>query len=287
MGFGPGVSESYGYGQQIHNILAEVNKAATDGVYMTADEVSGLVEKRFHLRYTRDGTTFTPLTLLKNAAKKSLQRYLERFPDATRYVLEAEKPFEFVDKDSGALISGTVDLLERIDSSNGGTHRIPVAVVDFKTHKWKSADTFFQRKHEVETQLRLYALAVGQSFAFDASKGLAHFLSPHAPSPELVHQGVEETIEVDVSETEQRRTRNLIKQAVDGIQTSLMSGTHFARKGPVSGHCENCDFRVICPGYKDWDRTNRTKPRPPSPENSREDELRLVEEEGDAGSSSQ
>ncbi len=50
MGFEPGVQESYGYGQQIHNILAEIHQSARDGDHLTPDQVTELVEKRFHLR---------------------------------------------------------------------------------------------------------------------------------------------------------------------------------------------------------------------------------------------
>ena len=190
MGFQPGVSESYGYGQQIHNVLAEVHQSARDGRSLSPNEVSDLVERQFHLRYTRDGDTHKPLTLLRDSAKKSILRYLESYPDTTKFVLEAEKPFEFVDRETGALISGTVDLIQRIESTSPeGEHRVPVAVVDFKAHRWGDADSFVRRKKEVEAQLRLYSVAVGRSWGLESKEAYAHFLSPLPPSQDLIDQG--------------------------------------------------------------------------------------------------
>ena len=126
MGFQPGVSDSYGYGQQIHNILAEIHQSARNNRVLSPTEVAELVEMRFHLRYTRDGEINKPLTKLREAAYNSILRYLKLYSDPTKFVLEAEKPFEFVDTETGALISGTVDLIQRIESTGSGEeHRIP------------------------------------------------------------------------------------------------------------------------------------------------------------------
>ena len=186
MGFQPGVSESYGYGQQIHNVLAEVHQSARDGKPLSSDQISELVERRFHLRYTRDGEAHKPLTLLRESAKKSIRRYLDSYPDTTMFVLEAEKPFEFVDRETGALISGTVDLIQRIETTpDDSEQRIPVAIVDFKAHRWGDADSFLRRKKEVEAQLRLYSVAVGQSWGFNPKGGLCSFPQSIAPFSRL------------------------------------------------------------------------------------------------------
>ena len=74
MGFGPGVGEQYGYGQQLHNILAEIHDLARAGRSPTLDEVEQLVSQRFHLRYTQG----KPLDALKHAAKQALVRYVRR-----------------------------------------------------------------------------------------------------------------------------------------------------------------------------------------------------------------
>lgn len=279
MGFEPGVTEPYGYGQQIHNVLAEVHKRALNGKVLSVDEVMELVDKRFHLRYTRDGDIYQPLSSLRDAAKDSLKRYFEAYPDTAKFVLEAEKPFEFVDKESGALISGTVDLLQRIDhASSGEVLRRPVAVVDFKTHRWKDKATFLRNKAEVETQLRLYAVAVRSALGFEAFAARAHFLSPKPPSEEWVS----EMITVDVSQDKQEGVRKKVREGVDGIQGSIASGK-FDLKGHQTGQCPHCDFRTFCPGYTKWRREDTATPNPPSPEESSSDEMRLVMEDIDAG----
>ena len=283
MGFQPGVSESYGYGQQIHNVLAEVHQSARDGRSLSPSEVSDLVEQRFHLRYTRDGDAHKPLTLLRDSAKKSIHRYLESYPDATKFVLEAEKPFEFVDRETGALISGTVDLIQRIESTSpDGEHRIPVAIVDFKAHHWGDADSFLKRKKEVEAQLRLYSVAVGRSWGFESTEAYAHFLSPLPPSQILIDQGVQERVDVDVSEEAQTSVQGAVRTAVSEIQEAVRHGS-FSLGGVANGICNKCDFRVICPGFPIWRGIDTTTPRPGSLEHERELESSMVEEDLNAG----
>ena len=283
MGFQPGVKESYGYGQQIHNVLAEVHLLARDGKPQSAQQVSDLIEQRFHLRYTRDGETYTPLTDLRRSAQKSLARYLESYPNTTKFVLEAEKPFEFIDRDTGALISGTVDLIQRIDPmSNEQERRVPVAIVDFKAHRWGDLSSFLTRKQEVEAQLRLYSVAVGHSLGFDAKEAYAHFLSPRAPSPDLIEQGVQERVEIDISEESQQQVREEVRRAVNGIQNTVRNGT-FGFGGVESGTCPKCDFKGICPGYQRWKKVDTTTPRPGSPEDDRELEMQMVAEDAYAG----
>ena len=283
MGFQPGVSESYGYGQQIHNVLAEVHQSARNGRPLTQNEVSELVERRFHLRYTRDGDTHKPLTLLRESAKMSILRYLESYPDSAQFVLEAEKPFEFVDRDTGALISGTVDLIQRIESrSSEGERRIPVAIVDFKAHRWGDAEGFERRKREVEAQLRLYSVAVGWSWGFESKAAYAHFLNPLPPSQNLIDQGVQERVSVDVSEESQRSVRGAVRTAVSGIQESAKHG-RFPLDGVDHGICHRCDFRAICPGFTRWQGIDRTTPRPGPLELDREMEISMVEEDLNAG----
>lgn len=283
MGFGPGVSESYGYGQQLHNILAEIHTHAVSGRFLSSDDLDELVKTRFHLRYTRDGIDYKPFSKLRDAAKLALKRYHEKFPDNAQYVLEAEKPFEFLDRKSGALISGTIDLLEKIEKTpTGEVKQTPVGIVDFKTHRWKDASTFEKKKSEVETQLCLYAIAVQKALGFKAHKARAHFLSPKPPPPVLLEQGVKEVIDVNISHQKQSELRSRVRHAVKGIQDSIEKKA-FALKGCKNGYCETCDFRTFCPGYNSWKKNNPSKPRPLSIANSRREEMRLLSEDVDAG----
>ena len=277
MGFGPGVTESYGYGQQIHNVLAEIHKRTIDGQDVTPEDAMELMEKRFHLRYTRDGEEYKPLSKLKEAAKRSLRRYLEMYPSNKHYVLDAEKLFEFVDRDSGALIRGSIDLLQRIEETSHGVIRKPVAVVDFKTHGWKDIDKFLNSKREVEKQLLLYAIAVKRALGFDALKAKAYFLSQKPPDDKLIKEGASEVIDVDISQEKQKIVLNSVKEAIDGIRESVAS-EKFELKGCKNKLCRHCDFREICPGFTKWKKEDKVTPRPRSYEDTRAEEMSLLGE---------
>jgi DNA helicase-2/ATP-dependent DNA helicase PcrA len=280
MGFNPGVTESYGYGQQIHNILTEVHKKALDGKYLSAEDVGNLTHQRFHLRYTKDG----PFDILRAAAQASLRRFIEKYPDHGRYVLEAEKPFEFVDLQSGALINGTIDLLQKVEElPSGETVLRPVGVVDFKTHGWKKASDFVRKRDEAIAQLQLYAIAVGQALHMDPRFAQVHFLSPRPPPEDLKKEGVTEEVHVDISTRRLNEMKSRVQDTVREIKGSIEK-KHFDLKGCTTGQCERCDFLEFCPGYRMWKATDKITPRPPAKEEARELEMQLIEEELNARS---
>ena len=287
MRFSPGVNEVYGYGMQIHNILAEIHimiERGMKGAEITAEEIHNLVQKRFHLRYTRDGEKFKPFSILRNAAEVTLTRFLESYPAKDEYILRAELPFEFIDKESGAFINGAIDLLERasttVSRETGGKSE-PVTVVDFKTIKWDPI-TFPQRRKDVERQLQLYSVAVENAFGYDAKKAKAHFLNKNSPSPQLIAEGVVEKIEVDISENSKNQIKKEVKDAVRGIQESIKN-KKFDMSGCEDGVCKACDFREFCLGYKRWENMDKVSPRPPSVSEYREEEVRFITEIENAG----
>ncbi|MXX99612.1 MAG: ATP-dependent helicase [Chloroflexi bacterium] len=284
MGFQPGVQESYGYGQQLHNILAEWHMLSQDESNVEATDLNAIVDKRFHLRYTRDGDVNTPFSDLKRAAKSTLARYSQLFPDSTKWVLDAEKPFEFVDEESGALISGTIDLIERIDPCDDcdDSKRVPVGVVDFKAYRWRDARDFRQKKQEVELQLRLYAIAADREWNVEPRQARAHFLSPKGPPDDLLEMGVTESLHVDLADAALADTRQLVRTTVRAIGDAVTGG-RFDLRGAVNGSCRRCDFAKFCPGYQKWDANDRTTPRVPGDEDRRISERKFVIEDLDAG----
>lgn len=282
MGFNPGVTESYGYGQQIHNILTEVHNKALDGEYLSADEVAALAEERFHLRYTKN----KPFEILRGAAQASLRRFIERHPDHGRYVLQAEQPFEFVDSQSGALINGTIDLLQRVEElPSGETVLRPVGVVDFKTHGWKRASDFFRSRDEAIAQLQLYAIAAREALHMEPRMANVHFLGPNPPPEDLKKEGVTEEVRVDISVQRLTEMKLRVQDTVGEIKSSIEK-KHFDLKGCKTGHCPRCDFQVFCPGYRQWEAIDKVTPRPLAKEDARESEMQLIEEEVNARSTS-
>jgi DNA helicase-2/ATP-dependent DNA helicase PcrA len=280
MGFGPGVGEQYGYGQQLHNILAEIHDGARAGHIPSTEEVEQLVEDRFHLRYTQG----EPLDALRNSAKRALVRYVRDNADALARTYAVEKPFEFIDHDSGAMITGQVDLLERVNrEEEGDPHREAVGIVDFKAHRIGSRAEFDEMRRRAEQQLRLYASAVSYAFPVQPATATAQLIAPRPPSEDLAAEGVTERISVDVSPDRQAAALEEVRAAVAGIKTSLET-QHFPCTGPTTGWCKRCDFRTFCRGYVEWRERDRSSPTPLDPPAEREAEVDLIVEEEGAGS---
>jgi DNA helicase-2/ATP-dependent DNA helicase PcrA len=200
-----------------------MHKCAKEGHPLSEEEVLHLVDQRFHLRYTRDGEVFKPFTELKNAAKLSIQRYLKQYPSNLEYVLDAEKPFEYIDRECNVLISGTVDLLERIEKTLSGEVRTPIAIVDFKTHRWREFEEFEKSKLAAESQLRLYSLAIGEALEYSVKNARVHFLSPTEipPDSELAQRGASEIIQIQLSESGKKETRKMIRDTIRKIRASI------------------------------------------------------------------
>ncbi|MFU1795418.1 ATP-dependent helicase [Paenibacillus azoreducens] len=222
MGFGPTIGQEFGYGQQIHNLLTAIHEQAPKGG-VTAEWVEQLVDERFNLRYT----TGDPYELMKSAAKRTLVKYIEKIQNIDKLVYHPEKPFEFVMDE--ALISGTIDLLEEINTK---IERPAVSVVEFKTGN-TDADNFEERLENVEKQLGLYALATKQALRMEPISAHTHFLSPD----KLDYR------QIDISEDVQDRIREEVRTAVLGIRNG-----QFDRKPVVVSRCARCDLKKICPG---------------------------------------
>lgn len=280
MGFGPGVGEQYGYGQQLHNILAEIHDQAGKGVIMTRQQVAELVEARFLLRYTQG----PPLEALKRAAQRALSRYVEMNRDALANTFAIEKPFEFIDHHSGALITGVVDLLEKIEPSgeNADPRRTAVGIVDFKAHRIPTTDAFHDVKQQAERQLQLYANAVRYAFPYQPAVATAQLVMPRPPAQDLIDAGVSERFTIDVTPERQEDALSKVRLAVGEIKDSLAQ-EEFKCLGPNTGWCPRCDFRKFCPGYARWRAIDRSTPSPPGPIAEAEAEVDSIAGDEDAG----
>lgn len=227
MGFSPGVNESYGYGQQIHNQLALLHESIRtqkiDDAWIEAQ-----VDEHFNLRYTRG----EPLEAMKSAAKRILKNYLHDDPDLAEKVLYAEKPFEFIIGD--AMISGTIDLLNKDDpNAADDTH---VEIVDFKTGKAGDDLDAQARLDSVQQQLQLYAIATHDALGLEPLRATAHFLYANQ-----AHAKAE--ISLDLTDVES------MKQQITDTVTSIKSGT-FPMCSCSSDRCSTCDFKAICSGSR-------------------------------------
>lgn len=224
MGFSPGVSESYGYGQQIHNLLALLHDTLplqeVDDAWIEAQ-----VDGHFNLRYTRG----EPLEAMKAAAKRILKNYMHDDPALRDKVLHAEKPFEFIIGD--AMISGTIDLLNRVNPA--GDNDLEVEIVDFKTGRAGDDLNAQERFTHVQQQLQMYAIATRDALGFEPLRATAHFLySNQAHHKEDVALNVHE---IDSMRHQITDTVGSIKRGVFPMCNSTV-------------RCTSCDFKSICIG---------------------------------------
>ena len=214
MDFSPGVGEQFGYGQQLHNILAEIHQEAIDGLVKDRSKIRELVEARFHLRYTRGD----PLERMREAAIKGLERYVEKYGRGLLDARAVEKPFELIDRESGALISGVVDLLEKGNDDAPPSQKEIVGLVDFKTKRIESKKDYDDIAASVKDQLQLYALGVHYAFSQEPGHAAAHVIS-HADLPdELTKRGLTERIPIDVSTDAREEARKKVARTVEQIR---------------------------------------------------------------------
>ncbi len=244
MDFSPGVGEQFGYGQRIHDILAEVHNMAIRGDTVTPDVVRQLVVQRFHLRYTRG----KPFDILQRAAVDALVRYVERAGDTLSRARAAEKPFELIDRESGALIAGVVDLLERADDPALPSHREIIGLVDFKASRIRTKEEYEETMDAALEQLQLYAVGVSYAFDMEPAVASARILSPRSLPDELRTSGCDEWIDVAVDSEAQHQAAVKLFDTVRLLRKRLHS-RDFPTSGAPRGKCRRCDFRTFCPGY--------------------------------------
>ncbi len=244
MDYSPGVGEQFGYGQRIHDILAEVHNMAIGGETITTDVIRELVDRRFHLRYTRG----KPFDILRDAAEEALVRYVERADDALSRVRAAEKPFELIDQESDALIAGVVDLLERADESAPPSRREIIGLVDFKASRIRTVEEYEETVKAALEQLRLYAVGVRYAFEMEPAEATARILSPKPLPDELTTSGRDEWIRVPVDPKAQQEAAARLSDTVRLLRERL-NNHDFPTSGAIRGKCGRCDFRTFCPGY--------------------------------------
>ncbi|MDE0153242.1 MAG: ATP-dependent DNA helicase [Gammaproteobacteria bacterium] len=273
MNFSPGVGEQFGYGRQVHNILAEIHLRAVHGTLIKVPDIPDLVDEFFHLRYTRG----EPLDKLKEAAVKGLTRYVEKFGNQIRKAQAVEKRFEFVEPDSGALISGVVDLLERGSESTPPSHREIVGIIDFKVKKINSLTDYEAATASAAEQLQMYA--VGVQYALDCEPGSAavHIIS-HAPlPPDVIEANKDERMPVDISESARGTIQKRVAETVREIRTGMQT-QKFETSGVATGSCRRCDFRSFCPGFKQY-KSNKPDVKDSGLEDQREQDMKELTED--------
>ncbi len=215
-GFEPGVPPAFGYGSNLHNILNIIySEYIKKRAVPDPQQISELFDRHFFLRYATEEMS----DRMKDAGKRVIGNYVRLNAEDFSAALETEKSFELVI--DGALISGRIDLLKRLDP-NGNVRA--VEIIDFKSED--EINKAYSQDREL--QLRLYAIACMRSLGLDPKKACVHYLDEnrreHIPIAPEDLEGARQKVSKIVSE---------------------ITGKRFAPS--PSERCGGCDWRIVCP----------------------------------------
>jgi len=229
-GFAPPIDSAFGYGFAVHDILRELHQMFQDGesaILPSPGEVRAMIDDRdrFYLRYARGSVENN----LRSEAKEILVDYVRGFRQGIPLTYKAEEPFEYLIEDNtsngAALVSGTIDLLQKLDPE---THEVrEVNVIDFKTEHEPDSE-YDPHIRDARYQVRLYALATRSEFNIATIGGYIHYLNERHRVP------------VDLGDAVLAQVETSVKQNVDRIMhRNFLPAPHVEK-------CGNCDFRRIC-----------------------------------------
>lgn len=278
MNFSPGVGEQFGYGRQVHNILAEIHQRAINNNPLDVSEIRKFVTDRFHLRYTRG----QPAEAMREAAILGIEKYVEKFGDDILRAYAAEKSFELYDQDAGALIYGTVDLLDYGDRDTPPSQRRIAGLIEFKTKRIETKDEFNEILEKIRDQIQLYAVGVEYAHSAEPDNAAAHIIS-HTDQIEQFADSPR--IPIDISPQAREKVRKKIRKTIARIKANMSSGK-YAQTGVTSGNCRRCDFRNFCSGYNRFQSTSELSIANSTPEEDQKEEVDQIIESIHARSSS-
>ena len=226
LGFCPPIIPFFGYGKQIHKLLKRIHEDFEEGsttLIPAPGQIDRLVSNEFYMRYLAGEDVINEW---QEKAKKLLNTYILSESDDFYRIFKAEVPFEIII--GSALVSGTIDLLEKRDVSTKNLKEVDI--VDFKTYDMPNTE-WDPRVLDVEMQVRLYALAVKNSLPFNPNQGKIKYLRPEKVK----------TSDVDFSDAKLGQTQQRFLKAIDDIKKRKFPGT------PGHGiECKECDWMKLC-----------------------------------------
>ena len=210
IGFEPRLAPELGYGKAVHHVLrtvAEVTRAS--GHVPTPAEIDQILDESFFLP-----TANKPAhRQLKDAARRLVNTYTDRYEADLHRVWETERPFEL--HLDGVIVSGRADVI--LDKEGGMPTAL--AIVDYKTSTSGSA-----LDHEL--QLQIYADA-GRREGLDVRAAYVHDLRAAAREP----------IPVDPGTVSQAETM------VADAAAKVRAREYHPNPGD---RCRRCEVRTIC-----------------------------------------
>ena len=218
-GFNPVIVQALGYGNQVHNILNQLHKLSQlNGEVPTDEKAAEILLENFSLRYAAKEQEDT----LRKSALRSVLKYLNLWREDFILSLKSERNFE-MDVDN-ALISGTIDLLKRQNTSDD-----ILEIIDFKTGNNRKLD------EELHLQVQLYTIAAKEALNLNVKKAYVHFLDEKKQS----------RVEILTTPKQLETAMNTITDSIYGITRRRF------RKNPKNKRiCSECDWRKFCPQKK-------------------------------------
>ena len=265
MNFSPGVGEQFGYGRQVHNILAEIHQRAIDNNPLNVSEIREFVTSRFHLRYTAG----QPAKAMLEAAIMGIEKYVKKFRNDILKTYAAEKSFELFDQDVDALIHGTVDLLDYGDRDTPPSQRKITGLIEFKTERIETEDEFKKILEKIQDQIQLYAVGVEYAYSEGPDNAAAHIISP---TDQIEKFADSPRIPIDISPQARENVIKKIRKAITKIKENMNSG-NYGQTGVTLGNCLRCDFRNFCSGYNKFKSASELSIINSTPEEDQKEEV--------------
>jgi ATP-dependent DNA helicase UvrD/PcrA len=210
LGFEPPLAPELGYGKAVHHIMREVAEHTTrHGRPPTPRQLDRLFDDSFYL----PAANKVAHRQLKDAARRLVDRYIQRYGEDLRRVWAVERPFEL--HLPNAVVIGRADVI--LDQEGGRPQSL--AIVDYKT----AADG----EHAHDLQLQVYANA-GRREGLDVRAAYVHDLK----------RADRDT--VDVSANAVATSERTVVTLVDRLRSKDFS----AQPEPL--RCGRCDVRPLC-----------------------------------------
>jgi DNA helicase-2/ATP-dependent DNA helicase PcrA len=210
-GFDVPISRALGYGNSLHNALAEIHGESIRGRIPSISDIPRLVEEHLQLPFANEDVWEN----LRKAAAKALSNYLNSYGEHLANLEHVEKTVDLRLAD-GIAVAGRIDLIRRTDTGE-------VVIVDFKSDERAQAEDITRK------QLHVYAVGYKQLTGKNADLIEVHNLDKGGAARE------------EVSERLIQVTLNSIAEAGKNVREN-----HLQRLKKGSQRCEHCDVSGLC-----------------------------------------
>lgn len=210
-GFDAPINRAIGYGNSLHDALAEIHAESLRGCIPSASDVPELVQRHLHLPFANKEVE----NYLRQAAEESLARYLTEHHDELHRLEHVEKVVE-LKLDEGVVVNGRIDLIRHTDTDE-------VVIVDFKS------DERAQQEDITEMQLHTYAVGYEQLTGKRPDLIEIHNMDRGGARRALVDAQLIEDIMVTITRAGRKLQENDLPRLQEGKDT-----------------CSQCEFAGLC-----------------------------------------